>query len=95
MLDAIRWQILLVALAAWANRRQLEVIAYLREENTLHSSHRRFSSTIRSAVAALSVTFFASASATSSGERWTVCAGCTSWIVERRQIIRRFVDQLL
>jgi hypothetical protein len=33
MLDTIRWQILLVALAGWVNRRQLEVIAYLREEN--------------------------------------------------------------
>ena len=32
MLD-IRWRILLVALAGWVNRRQLEVIAYLREEN--------------------------------------------------------------
>jgi hypothetical protein len=33
MLDTIRWRILLVALAGWVNRRQLEVIAYLREEN--------------------------------------------------------------
>jgi hypothetical protein len=33
MLDTIRWQVLLVALAGWVNRRQLEVIAYLREEN--------------------------------------------------------------
>jgi len=30
MLDTIRWQILLVALAGWVNRRQLEVIVYLR-----------------------------------------------------------------
>jgi len=34
MLD-IRWRILLVALGGWANRRQLEVIAYLREENRI------------------------------------------------------------
>jgi hypothetical protein len=33
MLDTIRWQVLLVALAGWVNRQQLEVIAYLREEN--------------------------------------------------------------
>ena len=32
MLDSIRWQVLLVALAGWANRHQLEVITYLREE---------------------------------------------------------------
>jgi hypothetical protein len=39
MLDAIRWQILLVALAGWVNRRQLEVIAYLREENRVLKEH--------------------------------------------------------
>ena len=33
MLDTIRWQVLLVALAGWVNRHQREVIAYLREEN--------------------------------------------------------------
>ncbi len=33
MLDTIRWQVLLVALAGWVNRHQLEVITYLREEN--------------------------------------------------------------
>lgn len=38
MLD-IRWRILLVALAGWANRRQLEVIAYLREENRILKEH--------------------------------------------------------
>ena len=38
MLD-IRWQILLVALAGWVNRRQLEVIAYLREENRVLKEH--------------------------------------------------------
>src|SRR5215831_13843075 len=39
MLDTIRWQILLVALAGWVNRRQLEVIAYLREENRVLKEH--------------------------------------------------------
>ncbi len=39
MLDTIRWQILLVALAGWVNRRQLEVIAYLREENRVLNEH--------------------------------------------------------
>jgi hypothetical protein len=38
MLD-IRWRILLVALAGWVNRRQLEVIAYLREENRVLKEH--------------------------------------------------------
>lgn len=33
MLDTVRWRLLLVALAGWVNRHQLEVIAYLREEN--------------------------------------------------------------
>jgi integrase-like protein/helix-turn-helix protein len=39
MLDTIRWQTLLVALAGWVNRRQLEVIAYLREENRALKEH--------------------------------------------------------
>ena len=38
MLD-IRWGILLVALAGWVNRRQLDVIAYLREENRVLKEH--------------------------------------------------------
>src|SRR5262245_61458999 len=33
MVDTVWWQILLVALAGWVNRHQLEVIEYLREEN--------------------------------------------------------------
>ena len=33
MIDAIWLRILLVALAGWVNRHQLEVIKYLREEN--------------------------------------------------------------
>src|SRR5215831_3065682 len=33
MVATIRWQILLVALAGWVNRQQLDVIDYLREEN--------------------------------------------------------------
>ena len=33
MVDAVRLRTLLVALAGWVNRHQLEVIAYLREEN--------------------------------------------------------------
>src|SRR5262245_53304181 len=33
MVDIVRWQILLVALAGWMNRHQLDVIEYLREEN--------------------------------------------------------------
>jgi len=33
MVDTVCWQVLLVALAGWVNRHQLEVIAYLREEN--------------------------------------------------------------
>jgi transposase InsO family protein len=39
MLNTVRWQIVLVALAGWANRRQLEVIAYLREENRVLKEH--------------------------------------------------------
>ena len=41
MLDTIRWQVLLVALAGWVNRHQLEVIAYLREENREQLDGRR------------------------------------------------------
>ena len=33
MVDAVRLRIVLVALAGWVNRHQLEVIAYIREEN--------------------------------------------------------------
>src|SRR5712691_8886346 len=33
MIDGVRLRILLVALSGWVNRHQLEVIAYLREEN--------------------------------------------------------------
>jgi hypothetical protein len=39
MIDTVRWQILLIALAGWANRRHLDVIAYLREENRLLNEH--------------------------------------------------------
>ena len=39
MLDAVRFRILLVALAGWVNRHQLEVIAYLREENRVLKEH--------------------------------------------------------
>ena len=39
MADTIRWRILLVALAGWVNRRQLEVITYLREENRVLKEH--------------------------------------------------------
>jgi hypothetical protein len=39
MLDTIRWQVLHVALAGWVNRHQLEVIAYLREENRVLKEH--------------------------------------------------------
>src|SRR5882762_6608035 len=39
MPDTIRWRILLVALAGWVSRRQLEVIAYLREENRVLKEH--------------------------------------------------------
>ena len=33
MVDVVPWQLLLVALAGWVNRHQLEVVEYLREEN--------------------------------------------------------------
>jgi transposase InsO family protein len=33
MVDNVCWQVLLVALAGWVNRHQLEVIEYMREEN--------------------------------------------------------------
>ena len=39
MVDTIRWRILLVALAGWVNRGQLEVITYLREENRVLKEH--------------------------------------------------------
>ena len=39
MVDAVRWRILLVTLAGWVNRHQLEVIAYLREENRVLKEH--------------------------------------------------------
>jgi hypothetical protein len=39
VLDTIRWQILLVALAGWVNRHQLKVMAYLREENRVLNEH--------------------------------------------------------
>src|SRR5216684_4319341 len=39
MIDAVRLRILLVALAGWVNRHQLEVIAYLREENRVLKEH--------------------------------------------------------
>src|SRR6266851_8877512 len=39
MVDAVRLRILLVALAGWVNRHQLEVIAYLREENRVLKEH--------------------------------------------------------
>jgi putative transposase len=39
MVDAVRLRILLVALAGWVNRHQLEVIAYLREENCVLKEH--------------------------------------------------------
>ena len=39
MIDAVRMRILLVALAGWVNRHQLEVIAYLREENRVLKEH--------------------------------------------------------
>jgi hypothetical protein len=41
MIDTVRWQILLVALAGWANRHQLEMIAYLREENRAYCPNDR------------------------------------------------------
>ena len=39
MIDAFRLRILLVALAGWVNRHQLEVIEYLREENRVLKEH--------------------------------------------------------
>ena len=39
MIDNVRLRILLVALAGWVNRHQLEVIAYLREENRVLKEH--------------------------------------------------------
>ena len=39
MVDAVQLRILLVALAGWVNRHQLEVIAYLREENRVLKEH--------------------------------------------------------
>jgi putative transposase len=39
MVDAVRLRILLVALAGWVNRHQLEVITYLREENRVLKEH--------------------------------------------------------
>src|SRR5262245_33160452 len=33
MVDSVCWRILLVALAGWVNRHQVDVIDYLREEN--------------------------------------------------------------
>jgi len=39
MFERVRLRILLVALATWVNRQQLEVIAYLREENRVLKEH--------------------------------------------------------
>jgi putative transposase len=39
MIDAVPLRILLVALAGWVNRHQLEVIEYLREENRVLKEH--------------------------------------------------------
>src|SRR6266436_836130 len=39
MIEAIRLRILLVALAGWVNRHQLEVIEFLREENRVLKEH--------------------------------------------------------
>lgn len=39
MINAVRLRILLVALAGWVNRHQLEVIEYLREENRVLKKH--------------------------------------------------------
>jgi hypothetical protein len=39
MVDVVRWRILLVALAGWGNRHQLDVIDYLREENRVLKAH--------------------------------------------------------
>jgi transposase InsO family protein len=39
--ETVRWRILLVALAGWVNRHQLEVIEYLREENRVLKAQLR------------------------------------------------------
>src|SRR5437667_259150 len=39
MIDGVRLRILLVALSGWVNRRQLEIIEYLREENRVLKDH--------------------------------------------------------
>jgi len=39
MFDAVPLRILLVTLAGWVNRHQLEVIEYLREENRVLKEH--------------------------------------------------------
>ena len=39
MIDTVRWRILLVALAGWVNRHQLEVIDYLRKVNRVLKEH--------------------------------------------------------
>ena len=39
MIDAVRLRVVLVALAGWVNRHQLEVIEYLREENRVLKEH--------------------------------------------------------
>ena len=39
MIDAVRLRIVLVALAGWVNRHQLEVIEYLRDENRVLKEH--------------------------------------------------------
>jgi hypothetical protein len=41
MVDMVCWQVLLVALAGWVNRHQLQVIDYLREENRVLKSQLR------------------------------------------------------
>jgi putative transposase len=39
MIETVRWRILLVALAGWVNRHQLDVIDHLREENRILKEH--------------------------------------------------------
>lgn len=39
MIDAVRLRVLLVSLAGWVNRHQLEVIEHLREENRVPKEH--------------------------------------------------------
>ena len=39
MIDAVGLRVVLVALAGWVNRHQLEVIEYLREENRVLKEH--------------------------------------------------------